>query len=551
MKILGLHTVYHDTGACLIDGHRIIAIAEERLNRIKYSSDFPKLSIKYCLDAFGLSNINEVDLIAVDHLKDKKPQIEMDIRNAGYQGEICFVNHHDAHAASAFFCSPFDDAAILIIDGEGSLASEASSDRQATYHHQKPTKARELQSFYRGYKSDLHLIKRTYSTPSHRNGVGNLYSGYSRFLNFGKFGAGKVMGLAPYGGKSKEWHELFWEDFDGDILYPGDLKMRGDRNMKKFGKIYGRGARPRTSEELPDDVYTEIAWQCQYNCERALVAMANWLQEITQAKYICISGGVGLNSVSNQQIIDQTPFEDIFIQPACSDTGIPFGAAMYAWHKLKHLPRFFQMDNAYLGRTYSDLEIKAALLDKADRIAFEKRSDLETHVARLLTEGAIVGWHESGSETGPRALGHRSIISDPRPADARDRMNNRVKHREWWRPFAPSALEEHARQYFALKTKSPFMLLIAEVHPDKRDKVRAITHVDGTARIQTVNEKDNGRYYRLIKAFYELTGVPLILNTSFNVTGEPIVESPADALNCFLGTDIDYLVLDDYLIAKT
>lgn len=550
MKILGLHTIYHDTGACLLDGQRVVAVAEERVNREKHSGKFPSLSIDYCLKEFGLTDINQVDYVAVDHLKDKRADIERELREFGYRGEIFFVDHHDAHAASAFFCSPFEDAAILVIDGEGSSAEAASSDRPASYLAGAFDKSRELQSFYRGTNSAMKLIKRTMSTDTHRHGIGNFYSAISRFLNFGEFGAGKVMGLAPYGGKKPESSRLLWENHNGDIVFNTDIKFRGDRNLAKFSKKFLGGVRARAEQTLPDDLYTELAWLCQYNCERGLVTIANWLWEVTRAKNICISGGVGLNSVSNQKIIDETPFEDIFVQPACSDTGIAFGCAMYVWHEVLGKPRFHRMDNAYLGREYKDEEIKEALRAREAEIVVEKRADIEAATAKLLADGNIVAWHQGGSEAGPRALGHRSILSDPRPVDARDRMNIRVKHREWWRPFAPSVLAERATEFFKLKTASPYMLLIAEVLEEKRDQVRAITHVDGTARVQTVTEKDNGRYYRMIKEFYKLTNVPLVLNTSFNDAGEPIVESPADSLNCFLKTDIDALIIDDYLIRK-
>ncbi len=535
---MGLHTLYHDCGACVIDGQRVVSISEERLNRQKHWGGFPTLSVRYCLDAFGLSGFNEIDLVAVDHMKDRQRDIEATIRAAGYDGTIEFVDHHDAHAAGAYFCSPFDEAAVLVVDGEGSLAPE----RRGLFHSYRP---REVQSFYRADGEGLALLRRTYTRRTHRNGIGHFYGGVSRFLNLGPFGAGKVMGLAPYGRGNEE---LLFEFDGGDVLYRDALDLRGTRDLGRFGKRYAGGLAPRTDEALPDTAYADLAWRAQHNTERAMVAVAQWLYGQTRVNRLCLSGGVALNSVANQRVLDETPFEELFVQPACSDAGIPFGAAMHAWHVTLGRPRFFRMDDAFQGRLYTDEEVREALESRSG-LAWERPEDPAARAADLLAGGAIIGWFEGRSETGPRALGHRSLLADPRSVTLRERMNREVKRREPWRPFAPSVLSERAREYFELVCASPFMLLVARVVAARRAEVPAIVHVDGTARVQTV-DRGGGRFRRLIEAFDRRTGVPMVLNTSFNLAGNPIVETPGDALDCFLGSTTDALVLDSYLVRK-
>jgi carbamoyltransferase len=374
--------------------------------------------------------------------------------------------------------------------------------------------------------------------------------GTSVFLNFGDFGSGKVMGLAPYGGQpGKTINEPFVEIVDGVAL------ANSEKNFVRHNDLYRKrffpNIPPREQEELPDDVYTEIAYAVQTATEDTLIEMASHLYRISPSKNLCYAGGVGLNSVANKKILDNTPFERIFIQPGACDSGIALGCVFHGAHIIhREPPGKYRLRNAYLGRTYSDEEILADLAGvKNNTVRKEQEGALKA--AQRLAQGKILGWFEGGSEIGPRALGHRSIICDPRKPEMKDTLNARVKHREGFRPFAPSVLLENVSEYFDLDCESPYMLLIAEVKEDKRHLVPSITHVDGTARVQTVTGEDNGKYYDLIREVGTITGVPVILNTSYNIAGEPIVETPGDAVKCFMSTEMDYLVIEDYLIEAT
>lgn len=547
MKILGLHTMLHDTGASAIIDGKVNSILEARLSRVKHSGAFPHLSIRYIMDMHNIRDINEFDVIAVDHLlRNKKHAAEEGIRETGFRGEIQFIGHHDAHAASAFFCSPFDEAAVLIVDGQGSSAHESSHDRKAAADEASTEDAHELQSYYYGKSNTLKVVHKTFSSDKHRHGIGDFYAAVTRYLNFG-VDHGKVMGLSAYGGHSDWCKNIVIESHAGDFYlnapawayYPDDI-----------GRRYFNGKKPRTTEPPLDDFWTDVAYAAQHNCEYALVEMAKHLHRITGCKNICLAGGVALNSVANQRILDETPFEQIFIQPAASDEGISLGAALYAYHQIAGKNRFYEMRDAYLGKPYSDPDIEAALENKKHLVHVRRSNNLYRETAALLQNKEIVGWFQGASEIGPRALGHRSLLCDPRSVELRNYLNACIKKREAFRPFAPSVLADHYKDHFHLTCASPFMLLIARVAEGVQEKFPAITHVDGTARIQTVTDRENPRFYRLISAFYELTGVPMLLNTSFNVAGEPMVESPVDALNCFLGTPISVLVMHDYIITK-
>ena len=274
------------------------------------------------------------------------------------------------------------------------------------------------------------------------------------------------------------------------------------------------------------------------------------LKNATRAENLCVAGGVGLNIDANKRFIDDVGFKRVFIQPAASDAGIPLGCALWGWHVIAQKPRFWHMQSASLGRSYSEKEIISACDQVKDRIIVKKFPKIAEEAARLLAEGKIIGWFQGGSEYGPRALGNRSILCDPRPNNMKDILNIRVKHREAWRPFAASILREHLSEWFEFDAESPFMLLAVNVRPEKRGQIPAVVHVDGTTRVQTVTAGANGRYYDLIKAFHRMTGIPLLLNTSFNDSGEPIVETPEEAISDLVKTDIDYLVIGDYVITK-
>ncbi len=558
MNILGLHIFGHDTGAALISEGRLMAIAEERVDRRKHSGSFPVMSVNYLLKATGLKNVNDVDLVVAvtRYGKDGRDKTGDSIRERlGYSGRIHTISHHEAHAASAFFASPFDEAAVMVVDGLGSSALEIETDRPLPFMLRglpfKDVKNyEEVQSFYRARGNEIAGIRKDYTVPGFMNGIGLVYMGTSVFLNFGDFGSGKVMGLAPYGGQpGKVVDEPFVEIVDGVALAGSEKNFV--RHNDLYRKRFFPDIPPRQEEKLPDDVYTEIAYAVQKATEDALIEMARHLYRISPSKNLCYAGGVGLNSVANKKILDNTPFERIFIQPGACDSGIALGCALHGAHIIhREPPGKYRLRNAYLGRAYSEEEILADL-DQVKNIRFRKERDVALKAAELLAGGKILGWFEGGSEIGPRALGHRSIICDPRKPEMKDTLNARVKHREGFRPFAPSVLLENASEYFDLDCESPYMLLIAEVKEDKRHLIPAITHVDGTARVQTVTREDNGRYYELISEFGRITNVPVILNTSYNIAGEPIVETPGDALKCFMSTEMDYLIIEDYIIEAT
>jgi carbamoyltransferase len=307
----------------------------------------------------------------------------------------------------------------------------------------------------------------------------------------------------------------------------------------------------RTKEDkLPDRYYSSVAYAVQKILEMVACRLGAKLRSITGSENLCVAGGVGLNIDANSKFITDVGFKRIFIQPGASDAGIPLGAALWGCHMILGMPRFYEMKSASLGRSYGGREIEDAIEAEKDRIEVRKSKDVAKETARFLADGKIVGWFYGGSEYGPRALGNRSILCDARGPSMKDTVNNRVKHREPWRPFAASVLKEDAPEWFNLPDDSPFMLLVADVRADKRPLIPAVVHVDGTCRIQTVTKTENGRYYDLLSEFRKLTGTPLILDTSFNLSGEPIVETPADALTSFLATDMDYLVLEEYIITK-
>lgn len=556
MNILGIHSFGHDTGAALISEGQMLAIGEERLNGMKHSGLYPRKSVRYLLEAAGLKDINDVDLVVgVTRVGQDgtNKEIAMIRSELGYEGKIHTISHHTAHAASAFYPSPFDEATVMVVDGLGSNAGDLDNGAKTPFifrviDRKMQKRFEEVQSFYRAIDGRLYTIRKDYAMPGLSNGLGLLYMAASVFIGFGDFGSGKVMGLAPYGGHSEErrFRRNFYEIIDGAVLIPSEKNFV--RHIDHFQKMYYPDIPKREKGRLPDDIYTEIAYEVQDALEEALIEIANHLYRLSPSENLCYAGGVGLNSVANKKILDNSPFENIFVQPAACDTGIALGCALYGAHifhgedRRKH-----RFKNAYLGRPYAEQEVLAALNNTAN-ITFRKDPHIVERAAELLAEGKILGWFEGGSEIGPRALGHRSIICHPGKPDMKDILNARVKHREGFRPFAPSVLKEYAADYFDLAGESPYMLLIAKVKEEKQKIVPAITHVDGTARVQTVTRENNGRFYDLIEKFFALTGVPVILNTSFNIAGAPIVETPADALKCFMSTEMDYVVIEDYLI---
>ncbi|MDO8510146.1 MAG: carbamoyltransferase C-terminal domain-containing protein [bacterium] len=594
-NILGVKITNHDTGAALISGERIVAIAEERLNRIKHSRHmFPVKAIDYCLDALGI-NDRAVDLIVIDKARSREglPPEEVWRQQVGSRfpnAEIHIVNHHDAHAASAFFVSPFEEAAVLIVDGAG--------DRLRDHHGVLGT---ETETLYRGNGNRLTEIQKTTHMREmtgfpYTLGIGKLYSFISNgYLNFGNYNEGKMMGLAPYGDDRilKVYPMDCWFRKIGShvlcnprITFEGILRVKGERKKTMFWgrvstmwneiflrlgyafvRLAARNQDPRFVEPklfkkivlgkarlgkdpLPEPYYAGVAFAVQKVLEEVMVAWGRQLKAVTACEALCLSGGVALNIDANKRFLDDVGFKRIFVQPAASDTGIALGCALWGAHQVLNLPRFRTMNSASLGRSYSEDEIEMTLSKYKERLQVKRSGNITAEAARLISEKKIVGWFQGGSEYGPRALGNRSILCDARDHKMPDIVNEKVKHREKWRPFAASVLSEKMSEWFDLEHESPFMLLAADVNKQKRTIVPAIVHVDGTCRIQSVTSEANKRYYELLSAFERETGVPLLLNTSFNDAGEPIVETPEDAVKCFLNTHMDVLVLEDFIITK-
>lgn len=586
MRVLGVKIAGHDTGAALIADGKVIAIAEERLNRVKHSHNmFPQLAIQYCLDALNVKS-EEVELVVIDQIDTKeaapmKQRFRENTGSAFRNAEVAVINHHDAHAASAFFCSPFDKAAILVYDGAGEK-----------FHTHLGVAATETETLYRGEGNTFVQIQKTLHVREgkifpYTFGIGKLYSFISeRYIGLGKYNEGKMMGLAPYGNDSilRQFPKEHWfAEREGHIVcnpritYPPRSiasRIQGKSAAKlievtrnvmrsKLRALFSKKRNephvfpeiklprpPRNGEKLPDDYYASVASAAQKVLEEVAVGWGQKLKSITGLENLCIAGGVGLNIDANKNFLDRAGFRRIFIQPGCSDTGIPLGCALYGWHMILGRPRFWNMEHAALGRTYSEADIQAALREVERQIEYKKSTYVAKDAAALVADRKIIGWFQGGAEYGPRALGNRSIICDTRPADMKDILNLRVKHRESWRPFAAVVLREKMSEWFELDEESPFMLLAAPVKKEKRELVPSIVHIDGTCRIQSVTRTVNGRYYELVEEFEKLTGVPMLLNTSYNLAGDPIIETPNDALKCFLATEMDYLVIEDYIIQK-
>ncbi len=569
--VLGVNVSHDSACALLKNGDLICAIAEERLNRIKHSSGgigadglvnkfLPHMAIRYCLDTAGIQ-LETVDLIVVStcvvvNYNDyrvrnlTKEEVLEQLPDTLDPDRVEVETHHLSHAASAFYPSDFSDAVVLVADGGGSLIH-----RNAGKHH-KEGWFEERITVYHGEENSLEIIDQ-YFDGSPSNGylandqhcsLGDLYQSATEFIGFERGDEGKTMGLAPYGS------DCLFKDFskavqlkDGVLSIDDDFQFNKRRGEKRY--YNGNFGPPRKAGEALRQLDKDTAASVQHALEKVLVELARRAHDKTDAKNICLSGGIALNSVANKIILDRTPFENIFVQPASGDDGCALGNALIGWCMIFNKPRKFVMRHSYLGRPYSHKEIESALNTYRRWIhPPKKRENFLQEVCSLLAQKKIMGWFQGGSEFGPRALGHRSILCDPRNPEMKDILNMRVKHREAFRPFAPSILFELVGEYFDLYIPSPYMLLVSE--SKKPDVIPAVTHVDDTGRVQTVTKEDNGLYYDLIRAFYEKTGVPVVLNTSFNDKDEPIVETPADALRTFLNTNIDYLVLGDWLVQK-
>ena len=566
MYTLGISCYYHDSAAAVLKNGKVIAaVEEERFSRIKFDDGFPKLAINWCLKEAGINaeNIDSVafydkPVVKFERLLDnyigvaprglfsfldvipkwihKRLWIKDEIKKhlKGFKGEIIFPEHHMSHAAHTFFTSPFDEAAILTVDGVGEWSTT---------------------TFGTGIDTDIKLINDIRWPHS----VGLFYSAFTYFLGF-KVNEGeyKLMGLSSYG-EPKYYDKIMSELID--VKNDGSIHL----NMKYFAFTYDKymtnqnfsdvfGIPPRKHNEKVEQIHYDIGASAQLVLEDILLKMVNHVYNKTKMKNLCLGGGVALNGVANYRILKEGPFENLHIPPSPGDAGSAVGAAQYLYYCHTKNKRVIQTsterikNNIYVGPEYSNNEIKA-FLDK-NKITYEflEREQLLKNTAKLISDRNIVGWYQGKMEWGPRALGNRSILADPRDRKMKDVLNEKIKHRESFRPFAPSILEEYISEYFDIDRPSPYMLLVANVK--KPDKIPAVTHVDGTGRLQSVSKQVNSLYYDLINEFYKLTSVPVIINTSMNVMGEPIVNTLEQAHNMILKTDMDYIVMGNYLISR-
>ena len=587
MNILGISAFYHDSAAALVrEGNIIAAAQEERFSRIKHDYRFPGQAIRYCLKE-GKIEAEQLDYVVFYDkpflkferiLESYLHQAPAGIRSflkaiplwikkkiwmksliqeelSGYEGPVLFPEHHLSHAASAFYPSPFEAAAIITTDGVGEWTTT---------------------SLGFGSGNKIQLLKEIRFPHS----LGMLYSAFTYYTGFKvNFGEYKVMGLAPYG--EPKYVQRILEELI-DLREDGSFQL----NMKyfnystgltmtngKFNELFG--GPPRKPESLLTQRDMDLACSVQEVTELAMERMARYIRKLTGAEYLCLAGGVALNCVANGKILREDIFRDLWIQPAAGDAGGAIGAALSIWFDYLDHPRIGnkktdRQAGSYLGPEYSDAEIREFLENRKIPYRQYPENELITLTAALLAEEKVVGWFQGRMEFGPRALGARSILADARSPQMQKKLNLKIKFRESFRPFAPSVLAEEVSNYFEIDRPSPYMLLVADVKKklqkamsenerklfgiDKLNVVRssipAVTHVDYSARLQTVHQETHPRYWKLISKFAELTGCPLLVNTSFNVRGEPIVCTPADAYRCFMRTEMDYLVIGNFILEK-
>lgn len=550
MIVLGIHSFVHDSGACIVRDGRVHAISEERLDRKKHSAKFPRRAISYVLEEAGLDSINDADLVVYDMFERMGGETLRRIRALGYRGRAERIRHHDAHAASAYFASPFDDAAVLVVDGAGSDGNEYPDSKPSHYLSGSLDWMQEVQSFYRGNGASLDVVHRTFATPEHALGIGFLYGVTCEYLGFDKLDGGKLMGLAAYGKDYRRKRKNPFVDSNGDLLIPfnRDNLLRNDFSELRKNIYGGAPARAPGGKILAS--HRTAAARVQAVTEESMLLLARRLRAITGSKNLCIAGGVALNGPANTLIAREAGFSNVFVQPAANDYGIPLGCALYGHHVLLGGATRFRMKHAFLGREYSDAEVDAAIAKSGRRLKVERPRDVARAAALAIAEGKAAGCFGGASEFGPRALGCRSIIADPRRADMKDILNSRVKFREPFRPYAPAVLAERAAEFFDDSPPSPYMLFIVKAKPGVEKLVPAVLHVDGTARLQTVKRAAAPLLHSLIRRFDSITGIPMLLNTSMNVAGEPICETPADAIHCLLNTGLDLLIMNGRIITK-
>jgi carbamoyltransferase len=566
MNILGLNAFHGDASAALLrDGQLVAALEEERLNRIKHWAGLPVLSAKACLQG------QQPDHIAISrdpkaHLVDKvvrvavRPhrwpsltsraansaritQVGRELASEGIQpstaSKIHFVEHHRAHLASAFFASPFEEAALISIDGFGDFSSV----------------------MWGVGKGNQIEVRGSVSFP---HSLGIFYTAFTQFLGFPKYGDEyKMMGLSAYGEPrfadqvrqvartEKDQCRLNLDYFTHhtkgvEMTWYGGEPALGAIFSDKMSREFGQPRVPRSEIQQRDK---DLAASVQLVLEENYFALLNFVQKQTGMKAVCLAGGVALNCVANGMIFDRSDFRDVYVQPAAHDAGTSIGAALYVQHQELKLPRSFEMRHVYYGPEYSDGEVLSELENAGCKYHRLDEADLVARTVKAIADGRIVGWFQGRMEFGPRALGNRSILADPRRTDMKAILNSRIKYREPFRPFCPSILAEKVGEYFETDYPSPFMVMAYKIRPKQRERIPAVTHGDGTGRLQTVERDVNGLYWKLIHGFEEETGVPVLLNTSFN-ENEPIVQTPAQAIDCFVRTQMDVLSIGSFLLRK-
>jgi carbamoyltransferase len=566
MVILGLNAFHGDASAALLRGGQLVAaLEEERLNRIKHWAGLPVLAAKACLRGAQPDHI-AISRNPKTHLADKlarvalRPhrwlgltsraansariaQVGRELAVEGIQpqqaSQIHFVEHHRAHLASAFFASPFEEAAVISIDGFGDFSSV----------------------MWGVGRSNEIEVRGSVSFP---HSLGIFYTAFTQFLGFPKYGDEyKMMGLSAYGdpGFAEQVRRVVRTEKDQcrldldyfthhtkgvEMTWYGGEPALGAIFSERMSREFGEPRVPRSEIQQRDK---DLAASVQLVLEENYFALLNFVQKQTGMKAVCLAGGVALNCVANGMIFNRSDFRDVYVQPAAHDAGTSIGAALYVQHQELKLPRSFEMRHVYYGSEYSDDEILSELENAGCKYHKLTEDDLIIRTTKAITDGKIVGWFQGRMEFGPRALGNRSILADPRRTDMKTILNSRIKYREPFRPFCPSILAEKVGQYFETDYPSPFMVMAYRIKPERRERIPAVTHGDGTGRLQTVERDVNELYWKLIRRFEEETGVPVLLNTSFN-ENEPIVQTPAQAIDCFLRTQMDVLSIGGFLLRK-